>query len=187
MALKIILLITACTIFFSCRNDNRKFKEVIIKENKPNLDSLLASKDTTEIILTIRNYINNLTIDDGLNHLTEAQKNFYYIQELEDEVNNGGFDQYFYNSSGDNAHETLLALKTIRANNCLKLMENAVSEFPDHTVPKERVRRQEILSKIEKEAQKVWDNLDNKFYTYPDNLDSLNLIYIKANRNNFNL
>ena len=33
------------------------------------------------------------------------------IQALEGEVNNGGFDQFFYNSAGDNTADTILALK----------------------------------------------------------------------------
>ena len=37
------------------------------------------------------------------------------IEALEAEVNNGGFDQYFYNSAGDNTAETIQALETIGA------------------------------------------------------------------------
>ena len=35
------------------------------------------------------------------------------IEDLEAEINNGGFHQYFYNSAGDNTAETIQALETI--------------------------------------------------------------------------
>ncbi len=37
------------------------------------------------------------------------------VVELEDEVNNGGFHQFFNNSSGDNTAETIQALEAIGA------------------------------------------------------------------------
>ena len=38
------------------------------------------------------------------------------VDELEAEINNGGFDQYFFNSAGDKAAEAINALEAIGAN-----------------------------------------------------------------------
>jgi hypothetical protein len=38
-----------------------------------------------------------------------------FIDDLEAEVNNGGFHQYFYNSAGDNTAEAIRALEEIGA------------------------------------------------------------------------
>ena len=170
----------------SCNNVRSRTAETSVKEKRLNLDSLLSSMDTTHIMITIDDYISaSLTSDDNLSRLTQPQKNFYYIQELEGEVNNGGFNQYFFNSSGDYAHETISALKAIGAEKAIKLLQSAIDEFPGHLVPKDRAMRQEILSKIESKAQKVWDKLDSEFYTYPDDLNALNIIYIKKNKKDF--
>jgi hypothetical protein len=172
--------------FVSCGNLKNKTVETAVKDKGLNLDSLLSSSDTTNMIITIDNHINSLLRpDDDLNRLTQPQKNFYYIQELEREVNNGGFSQYFYNSSGDYAHETILALKAIEAENTVKILKSAINEFPDHLVPKDRVKRQEMLSKIEGKAEEIWSNLDSEFYTYPDDLSELNIVYIKKNKKAF--
>jgi hypothetical protein len=117
--------------------------------------------------------------------LTEPQKNFYFNQNLEREINNGGFNQFFYNSSGDFAHETLTSLRTIGANKTADILQQAIDQFPDSTVPKDRAKRQEILEQIENTADEVWEQLDQAFYKYEDNLYNLNIEYIKQNRNSF--
>lgn len=173
-------------VIFSCNHSETKNSNTTFKGKNLNLDSLLFSEDTTQIIITIDNFINSsLTSGDDLSHLTESQKNFYYIQELEREVNNGGFNQYFYNSGGDYAHQTISALNAIGANKASKILQSAINEFPNHQVPKDRASRQSLLSKIEKEAQIKWDKLDEEFYKYPDDLSRLNIIYIKKNQKDF--
>ena len=37
------------------------------------------------------------------------------VEAVEDEVNNGGFHQFFYNNAGDNTEETIQALEAIGA------------------------------------------------------------------------
>ena len=82
----------------------------------PNLENILSSDDTNGSIIDLDNIIGELCeYGDDYEKLTEPQLLFYLNQNLEREVNNGGFNQYFSNSSGDNAHETLLSLKAIGA------------------------------------------------------------------------
>jgi hypothetical protein len=56
---------------------------------------------------------------------------------LEGQVNNGGFDQFFFNSSGDYAHEILTAYREIKAYNTVELIKNAIDLFPVLPVPKD--------------------------------------------------
>jgi Domain of unknown function (DUF4375) len=182
----IIYIMLLFPIIVSCKNDTNNSNEIIKQGNKLNLDSLLLTKDTTNIMIALDNSITSLCeFGDSLNRLTEPQKNFFYIQNLEREVNNGGFNQYFFNSDGDYAHETLIALNAIGANHALIIMQTAINEFPNHIVPKDRNKRQEVLKEIEKKASKTWDKLDSTFYTYPDDIDALNINYIKSNRKDF--
>ena len=186
MRLKLSTAIVLLIVLFSCDNPKTKTANISVMEKQLNLDSLLSSDDSEEIILAIDDHIHALlTTDEAFDRLTQPQKNFYYIQELEREVNNGGFNQYFYNSSGDYAHETILALEAIGAENARTILAAAVNEFPDHLVPKDRDERQEALAKIESKAQESWDKLDSEFYTYPDDLDALNIEYVKRNRKDF--
>lgn len=153
---------------------------------KPDIDTLLSSPDTNNAIIEIDTYVCRLcSYGDTLDRLTEPQKNFYFNQNLEKEINNGGFNQYFFNSSGDFTHETINSLQTIGANKTADILQQAIDQFPESTVPKERTNRQEVLEQIEDTANEVWEQLDQAFYKYEDNLNDLNIEYIKQNRSSF--
>jgi hypothetical protein len=95
------------------------------------------------------------------------------IENLEAEVNNGGFDQFFYNSAGDNARETILALETIEAGTTADIVKRAAAKFPDGMPPQDRYKRQELLLSRVSPASDAFDELDAEFYGYPDNLSEL--------------
>lgn len=90
-----------------------------------------------------------------MSKLTEPQKVFLFIENLEREVNNGGFNQFYYNSSGDYAHETFNALRTIGANKMSGIVNKANSVWPNQTVPKDRTERQNIQEIIGEQADTV--------------------------------
>lgn len=155
-------------------------------DNKPDIDTLLSSPDTNNAIIEIDNYVCKLcSWGDTLDRLTEPQKNFYFNQNLEREINNGGFNQFFFNSSGDFAHETISSLRTIGADKTADILQNAIDQFPGSAVPNDRVKRQEVLEQIEDTANEVWEQLDQAFYKYEDNLNDLNIDYVKRNRSSF--
>lgn len=153
---------------------------------KPDINDFISSEDANNSIIDLDNYICALC-DWGNNVgvLTEPQRNFYYNQNLEREVNNGGFNQYFFNSSGDFARETTESLKAIGAFKTAHLLQIAIDQFPGSDVPKDRGKRQEILEQIEEKANETWNDLDQFFYLYQDNLNSLNMEYVKANKDEF--
>ena len=155
-------------------------------DNKINIDALLASPNTNNSVIELDNYICKLcSWGDAMESLSQPQKNFYFNQNLEREINNGGFNQYFHNSTGEFAHETIVSLDGIGANKTSVILQQAINQFPGSNVPKERDERQEILQQIEAIANIVWEELDQKFYTYEDNLNELNIKYIKQNRTSF--
>ena len=161
--------------------DNKKNGE----DNKPDIDNLLLN-DTDKLIMDLDTYLCELSsYGDELEKLTEPEKTFYYNQYLEKEINNGGFNQYFYNSSGDFAHQTLISLRQINAIKTADIFQLAIDLFPNSIVPKERSERQEILETIEEKADEVWEQLDKRFLEYEDNLYDLNIEFIKQNRSSF--
>src|SRR5260370_6308697 len=102
------------------------------------------------------------------------------IEGLEDEVNNGGFDQFFYNSAGDHTEETIKALQTIGAYKVAEIVKRAAVMFPGGMPPTERFRRQDVLLSMSPEAD-VFDELDGEFYGYPDDLSALIAKYRSEN------
>jgi hypothetical protein len=150
-----------------------------------NLDSLLSAGDTNSII-ELDSFIAELCdYGDDYSKLTKPQKLFYFNQNLEREINNGGFNQYFFNSSGDNAHETVISLKAIGADKTADILQKAIDQFPDKKVPKDRDERNVILEQIEETSNDVWDGLDQEFYQYQDDLNTLNIEYVKRHKEFF--
>ena len=153
---------------------------------KLDIERLILAADKNKSIIEIDNFICKLcSWGNEPDKSTEPQKNFYFNQELEREINNGGFKQYFNNSSGDYAHETILSLKLIGANKTADILQNAIDQFPNQTVPRDREERQGILVIIQEKANKIWDELDQKFFAYADDLNSLNIEYVRQNKDKF--
>ena len=146
-----------------------------------NLDDLLKSEDINGSIIELDNFISGLS----WNEMTAPQLTFYYNQDLEREINNGGFNQYFINSSGDNAHEAVRSLKEIGATKTADLLLQAIDQFPNKIVSKDRDERTRLVEQIEETANEVWDDLDQKFYKYEDDLNTLNIEYVKRNKDFF--
>jgi hypothetical protein len=152
---------------------------------RPDIDSLLTN-DPHKLILDLDTYLYELSSSgEALDKLTEPQKTFYFNQYLEKEINNGGFNQYFYNSAGNFSHQTVIALRQINATKTANILQSAIDQFPNSIVPEDRTNRQAILETIEDKADGVWEQLDQKFFAYEENLSDLNIEFIKQNRSYF--
>lgn len=122
---------------------------------------------------------------EEFDRLSDAEQVFYICNEVAMEVNNGGFSQYLYNSSGDHAHRAVDCMNTIGAKKIAKICEKAFSAF-GKPIPQNWEDRQEFLD--ENETEKVSAKLekcDDQFYDYPDDLDALCYQYIQTNRAQF--
>ena len=117
---------------------------------------------------------------DNFSNLNEFEKTFIYLDILEDSVTNGGFIQFFFNSSGQFTHEVFQAYLAIKAENTVDILTKAIYLFPEIPVPKNLRIRQQIL--MEKDTNiDLWDELDTQFYKYEDNIISLTLEYVRNN------
>jgi hypothetical protein len=116
---------------------------------------------------------------DNFSNLNEFEKTFIYL-DLEESVTNGGFIQFFFNSSGQFAHEIFQAYLAIKAENTVTILTKAIYLFPEIPVPKNLKIRQKILMEKEDNID-LWDTLDTQFYKYEDNIISLTLAYVRNN------
>lgn len=158
----------------------------VLTSNADIRNLLISSTDANDMVIAINDYIGNLCEwGENLEKLTEPQKNFFLNQVFEIEVNNGGISQYFFNSSGQHAHETVESLKVIGAMKIAEILQNAIAIFPKASVPKDDDKRESVLEKMEKKGDEIWEKLEEKFYEYPDNLNELNLAYVRKNIDQF--
>jgi uncharacterized protein DUF4375 len=115
---------------------------------------------------------------DSPSELTAAERHFACVWQLEAEVNNGGFHQYYFNSAGDFALDTAEALDAIGAPHTAQIVRDANSVFPDGP-PRDRDARQSALAAISEDA---FAEYDDAFLAYEDDLSSLLFAYVQANR-----
>lgn len=94
------------------------------------------------------------------------------IDELEAEINNGGFNQFFFNSAGNHTEEIIKALVKIGAFRTAEIVKKAASKFPGGMPSKDRDERQEALEEISPDSD-AFEELDEEFLAYEDDLASL--------------
>lgn len=101
--------------------------------------------------------------------LSPAERRHVAMWDLDVEVKNGGFDQFFVNSSGDDweaALEGLTAFDPPRA----ELLREATARFPQ---PPDRRNRErcEQLAKLNQERERPFDDLDRRYYALQHPID----------------
>lgn len=119
---------------------------------------------------------------DGFEGLSRPEQVFVCIWELEKEVNNGGFDQFFFNLAGDIANETLGALEAIGAPYTADLVRRACGVFPGGNPPKDRNTRQDLLLAMGEGEDKALRELDRLFYEYKEHLSELLYAFVEKHR-----
>jgi penicillin V acylase-like amidase (Ntn superfamily) len=102
----------------------------------------------------------------------DAQEVADVVRALEDEVNNGGFHQFFYNNAGNYTTQAIQALEAIGAAKMAGIVRRAAAMFPGGMPPKDRFARQDVLLENFPRAE-AFEALNNEFYAYPDDLAGL--------------
>jgi hypothetical protein len=116
--------------------------------------------------------------------LSAPERVFRSVWELEAEVNNGGFHQYFWNSSGSLAPHAPAALRAIGASTTAGIVESAIAAVGRDIPWSDERARQTRLDAIE--PQRL-ERFDDAFYAYPDNLTMLLYRYASEHRGDLGL
>ncbi len=96
--------------------------------------------------------------------LSQEAQTFFYVEELNREVCNGGFDQFFLNSGGSNAFKAKDALTTIGAVKTASLLSQALTIFPDGFPIADSEARWQILVDLNKTGNSFLEGLDSEYY-----------------------
>ena len=116
----------------------------------------------------------------GVAEMTGARQTFVLIWQLEAEVNNGGFWQYAYNSSGEGAPFVVEALNVIGAKATAALARATLGLIGDTDWQNEAVRQAHVEA-LDDSVRARLDELDQAFYLYEDNLTRLLFGFVTAN------
>ncbi|MBQ7915986.1 MAG: DMP19 family protein [Firmicutes bacterium] len=122
---------------------------------------------------------------EAMENLNEYEMIVYIAQELEAEVNNGGFWQFFYNSSGNFSNQLVDAFNEIDASQTAEICQKALTVFGG-SVPVDREERQDLMEQLEiEEDNEILCECDEAFYGYAEDLVQLNYEYIMQHKECF--
>lgn len=147
------------------------------------MDKTINGENVNDIYLGLCNICD---YGQNIDLLNAYERTIFITQELENEVNNGGFSQFFDNSSGQFAYEIVQAFSIIGAVKTAEICAKAVGAFK-HKLPTDWEERRALLDKIEDEGvASILEACDNAFYECEEDLESLNAEYIRNNIEHFN-
>ncbi|QKS44948.1 DMP19 family protein [Paenibacillus cellulosilyticus] len=147
-------------------------------------ESVINSNDVFKIIEPLWWSVNIYDGDDqyysNLSRFSKRQQQVFAIEWYLAEVNNGGHDQFYYNSTGIVWEEALNGFKEMELIEFFELIKESTIRLGG-TPSKDRELRQEQLDKY----KPYFGDLDEKLYEIEDKLQLHLMEYIKRNQTDF--
>jgi hypothetical protein len=119
-------------------------------------------------------------IASGPEALSELEKVGVGVWLLDAEVNNGGFDQYYFNTRGVLALDTVKSLRSIGAQETASMLEAANAEFTKLPLPEDRGERNRLLDEVRE--KRGFRALDTEYYHERENRIGLLARYLRGRR-----
>ncbi len=148
------------------------------KHGKTALPELLQQTDV-ELSLEISSRLFDERYSTGLGGMTEQERNLHLVDELLGEVFNGGFHQYFVNSSGNCFAQTRVAVAAIDSE-LSRIFEQVVARFPNSSPAEDRATRNSQMASIANELE-AWSKLDDAVYRLSIPIHEAVVRYIRSN------
>jgi hypothetical protein len=149
------------------------------------LRGYLDLQDDEDLAREVGYYVLRKMDGGSYERLSPPEQVIACLTEVEMEVNNGGFDQYYRNSPGEHAREAVAALEELGAGHTAALLKDANAVFGAEGPDPDRDKRGAQMDRLPQEARDKWSDLDGAFYEYKDNLSQLAAQYIRRHRDFF--
>lgn len=148
------------------RKANEEARQRILEKVRPKLGDFLAEEDPVRVLwlVILDTVIPKPERRQRIEALGMAARVIYLAHCVVGEVYNGGFHQYFANSSGDHAHAAHQALLALGAVQRARLLGLAIGAFPDGQVPTDELERNTELDDADAARPTFFDGLDAEFY-----------------------
>jgi Domain of unknown function (DUF4375) len=113
------------------------------------------------------------------------QRVFSAIWAVESEVNNGGFSQYFLNSTGDSTWFVVQALETVGAPKTADICKRAIKTAFPSGLPESEDAIRSAAASFPDQVLAALGPLDQEFFSYPHNLANLLFSYVSRHPQEF--
>lgn len=185
IAVVLVCLATSCGIKPAKRSSaDSPNKQMAFKQLTPEILSSIQDEELEQVIVDhvfdkmAANYDKEREV---LSELPQGARAMYLTWIVEAEVNNGGFNQYYWNSSGKFASEAVGAFEFFSAIKHAGLMREANQIRSLEAAQIERLKEQRSLEAFS-ESYKVskLGPLDDRFYKLDENLSALRIARIRS-------
>jgi hypothetical protein len=147
------------------------------------IEGILALDDPADSIEEVNNELKNKIRRLGFDHLSQQEKVLHHVILIELEVEKGGFNAYFFNSSGNYAQDTPEAFDAIGAHQAAKIVRQAISLFPGGGPPRDQATRDALFDLVSDDIAARWRECDQMFRDNMEPIGDMLIEYMKSNRN----
>ncbi len=117
---------------------------------------------------------------NGIASVPPVVRQFAAVRDYIDEVNNGGLDQYFFNSSGDTSATALEGLTAMGVDDATQILRKACALFgPSGPSPNRQVRQRQLRDLVNS-SKDPFSKLTSEFYKCEE-LETATLIFVAKN------
>lgn len=117
--------------------------------------------------------------------LSEAEQTFVFIDIFESEINNSGLFGFFYNSSGEYAHQVLQAFQTVKSYHSASIIDKAIRVFKILPVATDIITRRQYIQEMKQADLDIWSDLEFKLIASKDPIIMLLINYIALHKTDF--
>ena len=120
---------------------------------------------------------------DGV--LTPEQRRYIAVSDLDGEIGNGGFSQYFMNSSGNEWPDAIAGFAELGMPKRLAIVKEAIAVFGGNEPSTNREQRQQQLSRIYRKNEVIFSEMENRYYACTESIDACAARYVLAHPDAF--
>jgi hypothetical protein len=156
------------------------------EETADDLFSLVGTHRTDSLVVAFETALGKKAATLGLDALTQPERDVLAIEALEREVNNGGYSQFFVNSSNEFAAQIVDALRRIGCPRIAAVTERALSALPTGTP----LKPDALVAAMETEdpsRDAELEECDSAYYAAREDVATALLHYLQRHRESVRL
>ena len=142
--------------------------------------SLEGSYRTDSLVLAFEQAIGQKAERDGMQSLTDEERIVLAVEALEREVNNGGYDQFFVNSSREFAPVIVDALQRIGCKKTANITQKAIEALGISDLRSDAIEA--VIYTRDEERRTKLNRCDDSYYKNAEAIAERLLAFIKANK-----
>src|SRR5207245_10752751 len=147
--------------------------------------SLAGRYRIDSLVLAFEQAIEQKAARDGLENLSHEERVVLAIEALEREVNNGGYEQFFLNSTREFAPIIVDALSRIGCRRTATITQKALDALRCSELTSEGIESAMLEESEDRDQALVV--CDNQYFARPEDIEGLLFAFIKANKDRIRL